>query len=69
MVTHTNFENILRNRCGRGLQAICDGVKRAELTVMVSEFPKHSRKSLYADSIRQDITNKLRHRKCVRLET
>ena len=35
---------------------------------MVSEFPKHSRKSLFADGIRQDITNKLRHRKCVRLE-
>ena len=35
---------------------------------MVSEFPKHSQKSLLADGIRQDITNKLRHRKCVRLE-
>ena len=35
---------------------------------MVSEFPKHSRKSLLADGVRQDITNKLRHRKCVRLE-
>ena len=35
---------------------------------MVSEFSKHSRKSLLADGIRQDITNKLRHRKWVRLE-
>ena len=34
----------------------------------VSEFPKGSRKSLFADGIRQDITNKLSHRKCVRLE-
>ena len=33
---------------------------------MISEFPKHSRKSLFADGIRQDITNKLQHRKCVR---
>ena len=36
--------------------------------MMVSEFSKHSRKSLLADGIRQDITNKLRHRKWVRLE-
>ena len=36
--------------------------------MMISEFPKHSRKSLFAEGIRQDITNKLRHRKCVRLE-
>ena len=28
--------------------------------MMVSEFSKHSRKSLFADGIRQDITNKLR---------
>ena len=35
---------------------------------MVSEFPKHSQKLLFADGIRQDITNSLRHRKCVRLE-
>ena len=25
-VTHANFENILRNRCGKGLQGICDGI-------------------------------------------
>ena len=25
-VTHANFENILRNRCSKGLQGICDGV-------------------------------------------
>ena len=35
---------------------------------MVSEFPKHSWKSLLVDGVRQDITNKLQHRKCVRLE-
>ena len=35
---------------------------------MVSEFQKHLQKSLFANGIRQDITNKLRHRKCVRLE-
>ena len=34
--------------------------------MMVSEFPKHSRKSLFADDSGQDITNKLGHRKCVR---
>ena len=28
-VTHANFENILGNRCGRGLQAICDGINHA----------------------------------------
>ena len=27
---------------------------------MLSEFPKHSRKSLLADGVRQNITNKLR---------
>ena len=36
--------------------------------MMVSEFPKDSRKSLFAGDVRQDITNKLQHRKCVRLE-
>ena len=25
-VIHANFENILRNRCSKGLQGICDGV-------------------------------------------
>ena len=25
-VTHANFENILGNRCGKGLQGICDGI-------------------------------------------
>ena len=36
--------------------------------MMISEFSTHSRKLLLADSIRQDITNKLRYRKWVRLE-
>ena len=39
-----------------------------KMTVMVSEFPKDSRKSLFAGDVRQDITNNLRHRKCVRFE-
>ena len=25
-VTHANFENILGNRCSKGLQGICDGI-------------------------------------------
>ena len=25
-VTYANFENILGNRCGKGLQDICDGI-------------------------------------------
>ena len=25
-VTHANFENVLGNRCGKGLQGICDGI-------------------------------------------
>ena len=36
--------------------------------MIVSEFRKDSLKSLFTDCVRQDITNKLRHRKCVRLE-
>ena len=64
-----NFENILGNRYGKGLQGICDGINHLYgVNDRVSEFPKHSWKSLFADGIRQDITNKLRHRKCVRLE-
>ena len=25
-VTHANFENVLGNRCSKGLQGICDGI-------------------------------------------
>ena len=35
---------------------------------MVSEFPEHSRNSPFAEDINEDITNKLQHRKGVRLE-
>ena len=60
-VTHANFENILGNRCGKGLQGICDGINHlyGVNDSIVSEFPKHSRESLFTDGIRQDITNKL----------
>ena len=27
-VTHANFENILGNRCIKGLQGVCDGINR-----------------------------------------
>ena len=67
-VTHANFENILGNCCGKGLQGICDGFNHLYGVNDSTLFPKHSRKSLFADGIKQDITNKLRHRKCVRLE-
>ena len=36
--------------------------------MMVSEFPEHLWNSPFALGIKKDITNKLRHRKCVRLE-
>ena len=36
--------------------------------MMVSEFPKHLRKLLSTDCVKYNITNRLQHRKCVRLE-
>ena len=63
-----NFENILGNRCGKGLQGICDGINHP-YGVIDSDGKRISKTfAEIADSDRQDITNKLRHRKCVRLE-
>ena len=65
-VTHANFENILGNRCSKGLQGICDGVYHP-YRVIDSDGKRISKTFMeITDSVKYDITNKLQHRKCVR---
>ena len=67
-VIYANSENILGNHCSKELQGICDGINHP-YKVINSDGKRISKTfAEIAVCIKKDITNKLRHRKCVRLE-